>query len=105
MGEVAMTDQNQTRVNPTLLLARQVQETASVVAHLEQIQQQNALIIQRLERLAAKETKITDVNMPFWALVGLMVKVALASVPAGIVIGLVYLFVIMLLSASCWAGS
>ena len=34
--------------------------------------------------------KIEDVDMPFWAIVGLMVKVAIASIPALIILMIIF---------------
>ena len=42
--------------------------------------------------------KIENVNMPFGAMVSLMIKIAFASIPAAIVIGLLYVTVIAMIT-------
>ena len=37
------------------------------------------------------EVVVTDVKMPFWSMVVFMVKLALASIPAAIIISIIYL--------------
>ena len=37
------------------------------------------------------EVVVTDIRMPFWSMVVLMVKLALASIPAGIILAVIYL--------------
>jgi hypothetical protein len=36
---------------------------------------------------------VVGFDMPFWPLVGFLVKIALASIPAGIIIAFLYMFV------------
>lgn len=43
--------------------------------------------------------KIEDFNMPFMNLVGLLVKIALASIPAAIILAIVYAILAFLLTA------
>ena len=43
--------------------------------------------------------KIVDFDMPFSAMVGLMIKIGIASVPAVIILGVVYFF-----AAAIFAG-
>jgi hypothetical protein len=43
-------------------------------------------ILQQLKR--PQPVSIINFNMPFWALVGLMIKVSLASIPAMLIMGI-----------------
>ena len=38
-------------------------------------------------------TRIVDINMPFWSLVGFMVKAAIAAIPAFIILVMIYMIV------------
>lgn len=49
---------------------------------------------------APQEVKITGVRIPFFDLVWLLAKVALASLPAALIVGLIYAMVYALLSGS-----
>jgi hypothetical protein len=44
-----------------------------------------------------KEAVIVDVRIPFGSMVWLLIKLALAAIPAGIVVGLVYVVIVGLL--------
>src|SRR5579859_6687674 len=57
-------------------------------ALLEGIRAQQAQVSPSLSPGAG--VKIIDFNMPFFALVGLLVKIALASIPAAIVLSVIY---------------
>lgn len=77
---------------------------------LDAIRKQNEHIIDSLDAITARSDKtrvnarIVDFNMPFVALVGILVKVALASIPALIILGAVILFFLVLLSAVLGIG-
>lgn len=64
-----------------------------ILKQLEAIAQQNRQITEDLHAIRAHgdgrrfHVKIADANMPFFALVGLLVKIALASIPAMIILG------------------
>jgi hypothetical protein len=47
-----------------------------------------------------KVVKVTiqNINMPFWAMVGLLVKIAIASIPALIILGVLSSCFLLLLS-------
>ncbi|HLA98455.1 MAG TPA: hypothetical protein VJL34_08370 [Anaerolineales bacterium] len=71
---------------------------------LDLIRDQNAMIINYLkainEQLNASRTtyrhvKIEDINMPFIAMVGFMIKITLASIPAALIIALLWLLVML----------
>ena len=49
------------------------------------------------------EVKIVDINIPFWSLVGLLVKVALASIPATLILAALY-FAAALVLGGCLAA-
>ena len=79
---------------------------------LDLIRDQNAAIINYLKaineqleisRTRYQHVKIEDINMPFIALVGLMIKVTLASIPAALIIALLWLLV-MLVFGGLMAG-
>jgi hypothetical protein len=40
--------------------------------------------------------KVQDVNIPFFNLAGFLVKVALASIPAGLILGMIWFFIVAL---------
>ncbi len=52
-------------------------------------------IAEQLDALVQRPLKIIDFNMPFGSLVGFMVKAAIASIPAALIIGVVYLTVVV----------
>lgn len=56
-----------------------------------QIQQLSIIQRQLAEIQSGTRVKIVDFNMPFWALVGMMLKIALASIPAILVMSFVLL--------------
>jgi len=62
-----------------------------------QVQQAEALngIAEQLDALVQRPLKIIDFNMPFGSLVGFMVKAAVASIPAALIIGVVYLMIVV----------
>lgn len=69
---------------------------------LSQVREQNAVIISLLEEISHKmqsskdrfhHVKIEDINMPFGAMVGLMVKITQASIPAALIVAAPWLLV------------
>jgi len=92
--------------NPTELL----QEQAFRLADIYHAQQEQIELLrtqnERLSQIQAMpiksapsefmHVKIEDINMPFWALVGFLIKLSLASIPAGILIGIIYLIFILI---------
>lgn len=99
--------------SPTDLLARAVQQlaalnqrTADLLAQQEQAAKERAELTAAVKALnGVRYTKVIDLNMPFWNLAGFLVKVALASIPAYIVLGALALLVTALLGTSCTALS
>ena len=59
--------------------------------HLARLVEQNMVIIDLLEKGSTSQPEVTiaNFNMPFWALVGFLIKVALASIPALVVLAIV----------------
>lgn len=46
------------------------------------------------------EVIITDINIPFWSIVRLIIKVSIAAIPAGIVLAVIYGLIFMFIVAS-----
>ena len=44
-----------------------------------------------MEEYRVKEVNIVDIKMPFWSMVIFMVKVTIASIPAMIILSILYL--------------
>lgn len=40
--------------------------------------------------MSDRRVVVVDIDLPFWRIVGLLVKWAIAAIPAGIILGLVY---------------
>lgn len=78
-------------------------------AQLKSLEQTNRQLVTLMERQASPtangrtSVKIEDFNMPFMNLVGLMVKIALASIPAAIILTIVY-FIIIFVFAAVFGG-
>ena len=77
---------------PSELLARLVQQQATLTQRVDELTDEihtgNERLIQVIQAQAGmRSVKVLDINMPFWALTGLLVKVALASIPAYIFLG------------------
>jgi hypothetical protein len=94
--------------NPVELLNEQTQSLSEMVEiqklqreQISKLREQNTRIIQLLENVSDEDpklglfyVKIEDVNMPFGSLVGFMLKVSLAAIPAAIILGVLYALVI-----------
>lgn len=77
--------------------------TDLLTQQVELLTQQNALLANIQNALSGQQSpsgstqvKIIDFNMPFGALVGLLIKVALAAIPALIIIGVCYLLTLFI---------
>ncbi|MFZ2098859.1 MAG: hypothetical protein WAV05_19665 [Anaerolineales bacterium] len=88
--------------SPTELLIEQTQSSSELV-QINKIQreqvgallQQNKVLLRQLEETQSRtHVKIEDINMPLGAMVGLMLKVSFAAIPAGIVLGSLYFLVV-----------
>lgn len=51
-----------------------------------------------MESLNYYRVKVEDINMPFGAMVGLMIKVVIAAIPAGIILGILFAIVNFLMT-------
>ncbi len=102
--------------SPTELLAEQTTYLSALVDiqskqkdQITELERQNEKIIESLADLVDKgdstlDVNIENINMPFMDLVGFMVKIAIASIPAAIFIGILYAIVIAIFGgilASC----
>ena len=69
--------------------------------YLARLMEQNMVIIDLLERESASQREVTiaNFNMPFWALVGFLVKVSLASIPALFVLAAIGFVISLVLTA------
>lgn len=101
----------QTR-NPTELLYDQTQSLSELVViqksqkeQIDELQHQNERVIGLLADLVRDapdsgmtHVKIENINMPFGALIGFLVKVSLASIPAFLILLLIYALILFGLS-------
>ena len=73
--------------NPAEILEAQVKLLTEIS------QQQHELIDTLTEQLPGGPgyVKVVDFNMPFFALVGLLLKISIAAIPAAIVVGLLWI--------------
>ena len=102
---------DQTR-NPTELLYDQTQSLSELVViqksqkeQIDELQHQNERVIGLLADLVRDapdsgmtHVKIENINMPFGALIGFLVKVSLASIPAFLILLLIYALILFGLS-------
>jgi hypothetical protein len=88
------------RKKPTELLETQAQTLADIYQlQLEQQKVLNAMFARPQHRV-----KVVDANMPFWNLVGFIIKITLAAIPAYIILGFIALVVWFILTvAGCTA--
>jgi sorbitol-specific phosphotransferase system component IIBC len=104
---MSTTDQSSQTPSPTAMLAAQTKSLAELVEiqkaqneQIEELQHQNERIIGALARSergsVLTHVKIEDLNMPFMALVGFLVKLSLASIPAMIILALVSFVIVSL---------
>ncbi len=80
-------------------------------SQITELKQQNAQLIQLIaNQTKAMQTgtnnhvKIEDVNMPFGAMVGLMLKIAFASIPAAIILAILG-FLVSTIFTACALGT
>lgn len=71
-------------------------------APLETIGAQLTTVIDQLDALQRRNNhvRIVDFNMPFFALVGILVKIALASIPAMIIFAITVIIIGIVVSAA-----
>jgi len=98
--------------NPTELLYAQTQALSELVEiqksqkeDIEELQRQNERMIGLLVDIqrdtvdtGMTHVKIENINMPFGALVGFLVKVSLASIPAFLILAAIYFLVLFVFS-------
>ncbi len=106
MDDNSQSQSSNQQKSPVALLAKQTQSLSDLVelqklqkVQIADLKRQNEQIIERLSGLLSlgnnpTEVNIENINMPFLDLVGFMVKVAVASIPAAIIIGLLYALVL-----------
>lgn len=94
-------EQSPVEKNATQLLQAQV----SSLTEIAELQRQQIKALEQIKLHSGGRTsvKIEDFNMPFMNLVGLLVKVALASIPAAIILTIVY-FIIAFIIATVFGG-
>ena len=96
--------------SPTAMLAAQTQSLAELVAIQKAQSTQIEALRQQNERLLASQgaagqakgmqhVKIENINMPFWALVGFMLKVTLASIPAMLILWAIFAVLALILGS------
>lgn len=85
--------------DPELLVV--LNQPTDPLALIQKTQQQQAQALEeisaQLNNLNQRPLKITDFNMPFGSLVGFMVKAAIASIPAAIIVLVLYFVTVILL--------
>jgi hypothetical protein len=83
--------------NPTELLRDQVTLLQNVQHSLEGIQESQVKMLESLLRLHTIDRSnlregvgvhVENINMPFWAIVGFLIKVSIAAIPAAILISI-----------------
>ena len=79
--------------NPTELLQEQVLLLRQVSASLDNLQDMQSQTLESLAGLSALNQRpaaeamdvyVSNINMPFWAMVGFIIKWSIAAIPAGI---------------------
>lgn len=84
------TELSQVEPNATQLL----QEQVDALNKIADLQRNHSRALEQLKismaGLGRSSVKIEDLNMPFFHLVGLMIKIALAAIPAAIILAIVY---------------
>ena len=92
--------------NPTELLTLQLralqliyQVQSKQTELLENILTQQERMLTTHQQHTSSEVKVVDFNMPFFALVGMLVKVSLASIPAALILAVILATILFVLSA------
>ncbi len=108
MDDNSQISQPAAQSSPTAMLAAQTQSLAELVAIQKAQSSQIEALRQQNERLLASQSaagqakgplhvKIENINMPFWALVGFMIKVTLASIPAMLILWVIFAIIALVL--------
>ena len=89
----------------------QVRQQAQIEQlHAEQItlNRKISVVVERLEKLSEPKPKdpikIGDINMPFWSLVGFIVKASIAAIPAYIIVLIVIVIPLVFLGVCSFLG-
>lgn len=108
MDENSQMSQPAPQTSPTALLAAQTQSLAELVeiqkaqsAQIQELQRQNERLIgisvdtKREKGLSG--VRIENINMPFWSLVGFLIKLSLASIPAMLILWVIFAIIALVL--------
>ena len=74
--------------SPTEILEAQYETLAAMYANQAEQNRRMVVALENMDDILSKHLipiKVEDVNMPFTAMVGLMLKIAVASIPAAII--------------------
>ena len=91
---------NQLSANPTELLQEQVLLLREIRQMLQKSQADSSVKLDNYQSLLGdihnslldtQEVKVENINMPFWAMCGFILKWFFASLPAGIIIFIIFL--------------
>ncbi|CAG0966469.1 hypothetical protein ANRL3_01214 [Anaerolineae bacterium] len=89
----------------------QVKQQAQIEQlHAEQVtlNRKISVVVERLEKLSEPKPKdpikIGDINMPFWSLVGFIVKASIAAIPAYIIVLIVIVIPLVFLGVCSFLG-
>jgi hypothetical protein len=89
---------------PLELLERQTQLLTGLSQQVEGLRAQNEALTKAIEApQRVRYVKIVDVNMPFWALVGFILKISFAAIPAYLILGFIAAIIAALLGGGCAA--
>ncbi len=112
MASVPLTHVGAAPQTPTQLLQAQVQLLEEIrqgqqveIGQLRQQNQQLSSVLTAFSQQQAPTSAVTTVtienfNMPFLAIVGFLIKLTLASIPAAIVLGIIWFVVILVLGSA-----
>jgi len=109
MDDVSQTPKPVQSKSPTELLSDQTHSLSELVQiqkiqsnQIGELQQQNKRVLELLENVSDEDpgtgrvyVKIEDFNMPFGALVGILIKISLAAIPAAIILAVIYGLVVL----------
>ena len=84
--------------NPTELLAMQVKLLQTISESQARIERALEAIEQQQLDLAEAGVRVADLDIPFFQLMGLLIKLAVAAIPAGIIVGAIFVAVVAGLS-------
>lgn len=108
MDDNSQMSQPAAQSSPTALLAAQSQSLAELVAiqkaqsaQIEALKQQNERLIAVNQNAGQSRglsaVRIENINMPFWSLVGFLIKLSLASIPAMLILWVIFAVIALVL--------